>query len=160
MSYNDSELQFDSNLVLCIEECEDSSYELGRMPTDKIDNVMFIYWYASENTFCIKGKRQNIGKRDYPPYSFCLDTIDSVIDFISSLTSDNCINTILYNYNNLNSHEDIYELDYEFFEQNKDVNYELAGYDGMVLMKSKKRIATFLRMLKDTYNFGLNDSVV
>jgi hypothetical protein len=29
-----------------------------------------------------------------------------------------------------------------------------------VLKKSKKRIATFLRMLKDTYNFGLNDSVV
>jgi hypothetical protein len=155
MSYNDSELQFDSSLVLCIEECEDSSYELGNMPTDKVDNVMFIYWNASENTFCIKGKRQNIGKRDYPPYSFCLDTIDLVIDFISSLTSDNIINATLYNYNNIDSQEDVYLLDYEFFESNKDTNYELAGYDGIVLKKSKKRIATFLRMVKEAYNLIL-----
>ena len=153
MSYKDSDLQFDSKLVLCIEECEYDNTVINN-----IDHRMFIVWSPLQNTFCIKGKRQNVGGRDYPPYSFCFESINSVVEFINSLTCDNKINVTLYNYNNIDGLESdspqdcLYNLDYEFFEINMDPNYELSGCEGFSASTDAAFIASMLRSVKEAFN--------
>lgn len=154
--YKDSELQFDSEMVLCIEEREDNFFTSDDASYNKKhDNVMFITWSGKYDTFCVKGKRQNAGKRDFAPYSFCLETDDLLIEFLRTMVSDNYINVTLYNYNNIYNDGcelDVYDYDYEFFEDNKEIDYELVAYDGICLSESSKNVRRMLSMLKNSYN--------
>ena len=144
--YNDSELQMDSHLILCIEEHD--------KPTDNssIDTRLFIGWNRPTNDYFIRGKREDTRISDYVPYAFHCGSLRDLYTFIEFVTGEKGDKSItLYNYNNIVNLSVTSELTYEFFENNMDLNYEIAGYDDYKLNKNK--IMSYLRMLKNSYNW-------
>ena len=143
--YNDSELQMDTHFILCIEEHD------NKKDRKSIDTRLFIGYSSRDDDYFVRGKRQDIGSREFVPYAFrCESTNDlyDIIEFVVGCRRRTSI--ILYNFNNLNEylHD---ELTYDFFESHIDRNYEVAAYDNIRLKRSK--ITTYLRMLKNSYNW-------
>ena len=139
--YNDSELQMDSKFILCIEEHDNRS----------IDTRLFIGYSSRDDDYFVRGKRQDIGSKEFVPYAFRCESTNDLYDFIEFAVGPRSkTSIILYNFNNL---EGIYDddLTYEFFEEHIDRNYEVAAYDGVKLRRSQ--IKKYLRMLKNTYNW-------
>lgn len=140
--YNDSALQTSSKLILCVEEINDRGL---------IDNRLFIGWSREDNDYFIRGKRQDSFVSNYVPYAFQCETTDALYDFIKFVVGTrNTSSVILYNYNNIYPLSPNKELTYEFFEENIDKNYEIAGYDGIKL--KRKYIKNILRIMKNMYN--------
>ena len=148
--YKDSDLQMDSRLVLCIEEHD------SKKDKKSIDNRLFIGWSNKDNDYFIRGKRQDIGKHEFVPYSFRCKSSNDLYDFIQ-FTIGGCKTTslVLYNFNNMyNFYDD--DFTYEFFEENIDRNYEIAAYDNI---RINSYIKKYLRMLKNMYNWE-NSSII
>lgn len=151
--YNDSELQMDSRLILCIEE-----HDSIRNP-DSVDTRLFIGWSNADKDFLVRGKRQDIGSKEFVPYAFHCDSTDELYDFIEFVIgSDRNASIVLYNYNNIDgitsSELKDDDLTYEFFEEHMDINYEVAAYDEVKL--KRKEIRKYLRMLRNMYNWDRN----
>ena len=149
--YNDSELQMDSKLILCIEE-----HDNNKNPQKSIDTRLFIGWSIRDNDYFVRGKRQDIGSTDFVPYAFRCESVDELYNFIEFVVGlGRNTSMTLYNFNNLDGfpynevNDD--ELNYEFFEDHMDKNYEIAAYDGVKIKRSK--IKKSLRMLKNMYNW-------
>ncbi len=142
--YKDSELQNESKLILCINERDMDN------PESPIDNRIFI-GHCSDNTFFIKGKRENSNDHDFVPYSFICESERSIFDFVK-FSCDNglSVDIVLYNFNNLKKFTNCDDMSYEFFEENMDYNYEIAGYECVQLDYSK--FIGLLRMLKHVTN--------
>lgn len=150
--YNDSELQMESKLILCIEEHDD------RNDSSSVDTRLFIGWNNQNNDYFIRGKRVDIGSKEFVPYAFHCDSTDELYDFIEFVVgSRSNTSIILYNYNNIvmNSSNSASlkddDLTYEFFEEHMDRNYEIAAYDRVRLKCGQ--IKKYLRMLKNMYNW-------
>lgn len=143
--YNGSELQMDTELILCIEEHD-------KLDNPKsIDNKIFIGWDINEKNYYVRGKRQDIGFRKFVPYAFNSDSTKSLYIFLSFVVSDSRpISVILYNYNNI-SNSDVTDLTYEFFESNAEKNKEISAYDNVKLNNCD--IIKMLYMLKNMYNW-------
>ncbi len=143
--YNDSELQMDSQLILCIEE-----YDSVKTPTS-IDTRLFIGWSNDHKDFFVRGKRQDIHSMEFVPYAFHCESLNELCNFIEFVIGHRKTSSVtLYNYNNVYGMEDL-DLTYEFFEENMDRNYEIAAYDNVTLQRSE--LKKQLRMLKSTYNW-------
>lgn len=143
--YNDSELQMDTQFILCIEEHDNKKDE------NSIDTRLFIGYSSRDDDYFVRGKRQDMGSRKFVPYGFRCDSEDELDDFIYFVVGPrSSTSIILYNFNNL---EGIYDddLTYEFFESHIDRDYEVVAYDGVKLRRSQ--ITKYLRMLKNTYNW-------
>jgi len=148
--YKDSELQMDSNLILCIEEHDPD------LDQDSVDTRLFIGWNNLDNDYFIRGKRENIYSKDFVPYAFHCDSTDELYDFIEFVVGkQRKTSIILYNYNNINGYTDFKlkadDLTYDFFEKYMDRNYEIAAYDGINLRR--REIKKYLRLLKNMYNW-------
>lgn len=151
--YKDSELQMDSNLILCIEEHDPD------LDQDSVDTRLFIGWNNLDNDYFIRGKRENIYSKDFVPYAFHCDSTDELYDFIEFVVGKKRkTSIILYNYNNINGYTDFKlkadDLTYDFFEKYMDRNYEIAAYDGINLRR--REIKKYLRLLKNMYNWDNN----
>jgi hypothetical protein len=150
--YNDSELQMESKLILCIEEHD------NRKDSYSVDTRLFIGWSNQDNDYFIRGKREDIGSKEFVPYAFHCDSTDELYDFIEFVVgSRSNTSIILYNYNNIDMNSSNSaslkddDLTYEFFEKNMDRNYEIAAYDRLTLKRGQ--IKKYLRMLKNMYNW-------
>jgi len=153
--YNDSELQMSSKLILCIEEHD------NRKISASVDTRLFIGWSNHDNDYFIRGKREDIGSKQFVPYAFRCDSTDELYNFIEFVVGPRSnTSIILYNFNNIESNSSNSsnsvslkddELTYEFFEENMDRNYEIAAYDKVKLKRNE--IKKYLRMLKNTYNW-------
>jgi hypothetical protein len=140
--YNDSELQMNTQLILCIEELDIES------KISPIDTRVFIGWNETDNDYFIRGKRQDLSNTKFVPFAFNCASSQDLYDFLE-FTLGKSINIILYNFNNIDSMS-LTDLNYEFFEDQINKNYEIAGYDKL---KVKRRtIVKYLRMLKKIYN--------
>jgi hypothetical protein len=139
--YNDSELQMDTQFILCIEEYDNRS----------IDTRLFIGYSSRDDDYFVRGKRQDIGSKEFVPYAFRCESTNDLYDFIEfAIGPRSRSSVILYNFNNLEGiHDD--DLTYEFFEEHIDRDYEVAAYDHVKLKRSQ--IKKYLRMLKNTYNW-------
>jgi len=143
MSYNDSNLQMNSQLILCIKEHDNTKDK------SSIDTIMFIGWSYTDNLYYIRGKRQDISKNNFVPYAFkCENEIDlyNFIEFVVGFKETSTI--ILYNFNNLSEME-CNDITYEFLEENMDINYEIAGYDKVKV--ERLEIVKCLKMLKNIF---------
>jgi hypothetical protein len=150
--YNDSEMQFNSHLVLCIEERD----IIETINGDKsIDNKIFIFWDKHVGQFFVSGKRQDVllNENKYVPYNFSTSNINSLFDFIdlTIVSQRNGYNIIIYNYNNI-KFKCLKDLSYEFFEKYQDPNYEIVGYDKIDQLISKREMIRFLKLLKNMSN--------
>ena len=145
--YNDSELQMDTEFILCIEEHTDDD-----VIDNSIDTRLFIGYSSRDDDFYVRGKRQDIGSREFVPYAFRCVSSNDLYDFIE-FALGNCkrASVVLYNFNNLDGFKDD-ELTYDFFERTMDRNYEVAAYDGVKLKRGK--IIKYLRMLRNMYNWN------
>lgn len=144
--YNDSELQMDSSLILCIEEHD------NEQNVDSVDNRIFIGYDIRDNDYYVRGKRQDTTKCSYVPYAFHCDSTCELYDFIEFLVGGNRdnISIILYNFNNI-CYESTDNLTYEFFEEQMDTSYEMAAYDRVEL--NCDIMVKNLEMLKNMYNW-------
>ena len=141
MSYNDSNLQMNSQLILCIKEHDNTKDK------SSIDTIMFIGWSYTDNLYYIRGKRQDISDKNFVPYAFkCENEID-IYNFIEFVVgSNNTSSIILYNFNNISEME-CNDITYEFLEEHMDINYEIAGYDKVKV--ARLEIVKCLKMLKN-----------
>lgn len=138
MSYNDSNLQMNSQLILCIKEHDNN---------DLIDTIMFIGWDYTDNVYYIRGKRQDICDKNFVPYAFQCENVYEMYNFIEFVIG--CKKTssiILYNFNNITEME-CNDITYEFLEENIDINYEIAGYDNVKVRRLQ--LVKYLKMLKN-----------
>jgi hypothetical protein len=134
--YNDSNLQMESRLILCIEEHDAENIN------SPVDTRLFIGWDSLTNDFYVKGRRQDTQISDYVPFSFRFRSIVDVYNFVEFVMGKNdTTSIILYNYNNMSSLYDE-DLTYEFFQDNLDKNYEIGGYDSM-----KLNLKLFIKLL-------------
>ena len=142
MSYNDSDLQMNSQLILCIKEHD------SKENRNSIDTVMFIGW---NNGYYIRGKRQDIWVNKFVPYAFNCDNDYELYDFIEFVIGCRKSSSImLYNFNNISEME-CNDITYEFLEEHVDINYEIAGYDNVKL--TRLEILKCLKMLKNVNAF-------
>jgi hypothetical protein len=138
MSYNDSDLQMNSQLILCIKE-HDSNHS--------VDTIMFIGWSYIDNVYYMRGKRQDICDNNFVPYAFhCENDYDlsSFVEFVIGTRKTSSI--ILYNFNNINE-MNCNDITYDFLEEHMDINYEIAGYDNVKVRRLE--LVKYLRMLKN-----------
>ena len=144
-TYNDFELQMDTQFILCIEKHDKSTNKMS------IDTRLFIGYSSKDDDYYVRGKRQDIGSQNFVPYAFRCGSTNDLYDFIEFAVGPRSkTSIILYNFNNLEGYKDD-ELTYEFFESNIDRNYEVATYDNVRLERSK--ITKNLKILKNTYNW-------
>ena len=142
--YNDSELQFNSKLILCIEECDELTDE------NLIDTRVFIGWNHMSKDYFIFGKRQDTSNSAYVPFFFHCTKAQNLYDFVWGIIDmDNTVTVTLYNYNNITAEQN---LSYEFFENNMDPNYEIIAFDDVNTVK-KKSILKYLSMLRHMYTY-------
>ena len=140
--YNDSNLQMNSQLILCIKE-HDSKKNIN-----SIDTVMFIGW---NNGYYIRGKRQDTCANNFVPYAFNCNNDYELYDFIEFVIGCRKSSSImLYNFNNISEME-CNDITYEFLEEHLDINYEIAGYDNVKL--TRLEILKCLKMLKNVNAF-------
>ena len=127
--YNDSQLQMDSRLILCFEEQDNKNIN------SPVDTRLFIGWDCVNNNYYIRGRRQDTKSSDYVPYSFRFKSMMEVYNFVEFVMgTKDTTHIILYNYNNMTS-LDCEEVTYDFFQENLDKNYEIAGYNDMQLKR-------------------------
>ena len=137
---NDSELQMDSHLILCIDECDNTS----------IDTRIFIGYDESDKDYFVRGKRQDIRGTNYVPYAFHCESANKLYKFIEFVVGiKGQINITLYNYNNLEN-KMVDEITYEYLEKLMDRNYEIVGYDEAIL--TEEAMLKCLNILKNMYN--------
>jgi hypothetical protein len=140
--YNDSKLQKQSCLILCIEEHD------SKLNPSSIDTRLFIGWNDELQEYFINGRRQDLNVSNFVPYSFQSSYTDDVYDFIMFVLGEKGRKSItLYNFNNISNFEDI---TYEFFEKYMNTDYEIVGYDNVKLLP--KQVKKQLRLLKNIYN--------
>jgi hypothetical protein len=149
--YPESELQMNTNFILCIEEIDTNNL---RFP---IDTRLFIGWDENNRDFFIRGKRQDTLRSSYVPFAFNSDSSRDLFDIIKFIVGDNNINIILYNFNNTYDKE-IDELTYEFFEEQMNSNYEIGGYND--LKYTRKSMVRCLKMLRNSYTWDNNQQLM
>ena len=144
--YTDSDLQYQSKMVLCIEEYMDPSR--GRTKGN-IDNLIFIHYDRDDNMFYMYGRRQDKKLKDktFVPYFFSVKTVKSIYKFLKFVIDPKTkISVTLYNYNDYIDKE-FDDISYEYFYDNMDYHYEIVGYDN-------KRLTH--RFLLDVFNMVKN----
>ena len=141
--YNDSNLQMNSQLMLCIKERDNKENK------HSIDTVMFIGWSYTDNAYYIRGKRQDICDSNFVPYAFHCENDYDLYNFIEFVVgSKKTSSIILYNFNNISEME-CNDITYEFLEENMNFNYEIAGYDNVKVKRLE--IVKYLKMLKNVF---------
>ncbi len=123
--YIDSELQNNSIMVLCIEERDEpNNYKL-------IDSRLFVFWEEISERYMIFGRRQDQGNFSGVPYAFGFESSKDVCDFIRLIFEKRNCSMTYYNFNNMYDMEsgEMNPINYEFFENNMDRNYEIVAYD-------------------------------
>jgi hypothetical protein len=139
--YNDSINQFESKLILCIDELETNG---------QIDTRLFVGWDETSSKYFIKGKRLDTESLQFVPYSFlCESKHDVYLFIICIIDKHNRINYTLYNFNNITFRlkED---LSYEFFERHMDREYEIIGYDDESI--NKRNLYNMFTLMRNVYN--------
>lgn len=129
-------------LVLKLEEVEKLTGEL--------DTTVYILYDKRNRNYLIRGRRRWTPKHQSCTYSFECDRSKDLAEFLQYIIcSDNSVNEILYNYDNLP--ENPSDITFEFLQQNDHVDYEISGYNDQTL--TTDRLLKTLRMLKNISNF-------
>ena len=146
--YTDSELQTNTQLILCIEECD------NRSTFCPIDSRLFIGWSYETGKFFVRGRRDDTRTSSYVPYAFQCVLKTELYDFIKFVLGKSNSNIILYNFNNI-TQTNVDEITYEFFENNINQNYEIAGYNDYKPKRSE--FLKYLSLLQTLNNNNNNN---
>ena len=148
MYYNDSNLQMNSQLILCIKAYEGEE-NYSKENNNSIDTIMFIGWSYTDNVYYIRGKRQDISDKNFVPYAFKSENENNLYNFIEFVVSFKQPSTIiLYNFNNISEME-CNDITYEILEEHMDINYEIFGYENVKV--TRLEIVKCLKLLKNLF---------
>lgn len=129
-------------LVLKLEEVEEVS--------GLVDTTLYIIYDKRNHRYLIRGKRRNQPLGKSCTYSYECEFANNLVDFIRYLIcSDNKVNEVLYNYDNLP--EDPNEITFEFLNEFDHEDYEISGYNNKKLKRN--RLLKNLRMLRNVFNY-------
>ena len=122
-NYPDSRLQFNSQLIWCIEEVDDFEDK------QEVNNILFIGYNQEDKKFVLRGKRNSGVENNYVPYAFnnlSRSRVKKIVKMI--MGSNDTLKFTLYNYNNIEI--DINNLTYDFFYEYMHDDYALVSYHG------------------------------
>jgi len=115
-----------------------------------IDTTLYVIYDKKNHKYLIRGRRRWTPKHQSCTYSFECEFAKDLADFIQYLfCSNNKVNEILYNYDNLP--DDPNEITFEFLNDYDHKDYELSGYNGKSLKRD--RLLRNLRMLRNVFNY-------
>lgn len=146
--YTESELQFNSKLVLHLSENDSDN---SRWSTD-----YFITYNHVTCMYELVGRRKSTSSdENYPPFAFTCSKMTHLIEFLDLCIYDEYgFSLTLYNYNNIDETED---LGYEFYESLLDENYIMVEYLALKLRDDKRILRQSLSTLKHMYKYKYED---
>ena len=131
-------------LVLKLEEIEQEQEQ------KQIDTTLYILYDKNRHVYVVRGQRRWTPKIRFCTYSFECEFAKDLADFIEYvICSNNRVNEVLYNYDNLSKNSN--EITYEFLHDYDHGDYEISGYNNKKLRR--KRLLKNLRMLRSVYNY-------
>jgi hypothetical protein len=129
-------------LVLKLEEYD--------IPSNILDNTLYVIYDKKEKNYIVRGKRFSTLKTPSCSYSFICENTKDLAFFISYIIDyNNNVNEILYNYDNLPY--DSKDITFDFLNESDDKNYEISGYNNVIFCK--KKLLKNLKMLKNVFNY-------
>jgi len=117
--------------------------------TNEVDTTMFVLYDYYQDTYIVRGKRQNTVRVIAAPYSFICHKASDLVDFISFvICKNNNWSYTLYNCDSLPA--DSFDIDYDFLVSTTKSSYELAGYDNKKY--GRNYLLRLLRILRNVHN--------
>jgi hypothetical protein len=130
-------------------DCLVFKFEEVEADTGNIDTTVYVLFDQRNEKYIVRGQRKWTPKYQSCSYSFECGYICDLVEFLQYLVcSDNTVNEVLYNYDNLP--DDSNKITYGFLHDYDHVDYEISGYNDKKF--SKKRLFSNLRMLRNISN--------
>lgn len=130
-------------------DCLVFKFEEVEKDTEMIDTTVYVLFDKRNEKYIVRGQRRWTPKYRSCTYSFECGHICDLVEFLRYIIcSDNTVNEVLYNYDNLP--DDSNKITYEFLHDYDHADYEISGYNGQKF--SKKRLFSNLRMLRNISN--------
>lgn len=133
-----------------VTDCLVFKFEEFDSDTGKLDNTMYVIYDKRKHTYLIRGRRRWTPLHQSCTYSYECEFAKDLADFMEyCVCSDNKVNEILYNYDNLPENSD--EITFDFLNEYDHSDYELSGYNKQKL--TRQRLLRNLRMLRNVFNY-------
>ena len=130
-------------------DCLVFKFEEVEPDTGNIDTTVYVLYDQSNEKYIVRGQRKWTPRHQSCTYSFGCDHICDLVEFLQYvICSENKVNEVLYNYDNLP--DDSNKITYEFLHDYDHSDYEISGYNSQKF--SRKRLFKNLRMLRKIYN--------
>jgi len=119
--------------------------------TRMADTMLYLMYDNKNETYIIRGLRNATRTVTRPlEYSFQCDDVNHLANFIQFVVcKENKVSYIMYNYTNLPDSSN--DITYHFLEENRNVYYEIAGYDDCKV--ERPQLVNILQMLRTVYNY-------
>ena len=125
-------------LVLRIDEID--------VDTNKSDITMYVLYDSNNETFVIRGKREN----EWTTHSYYCDDVKELSSFISTvICKQNFWSYTLYTMSNLSDNSD--EISFGTLDIKATKETEFCGYDKLAY--SEKTLRKMLNILRNVYNY-------
>jgi hypothetical protein len=138
-----------TEFIESVPDCLVFKFEEVEKETGNIDNIIYVLFDQRTENYVVRGQRRWTPKIQSCSYSFECDNQCDLADFLQYIVcSDNRVNEILYNYDNLP--DDSNSVTYEFLHDYDHSDYEISGYNGKKF--NRRRLFRMLRMLRKISN--------
>jgi hypothetical protein len=138
-----------TEFVESVPDCLVFKFEEVEKETGNIDNTVYVLFDQRTENYVVRGQRRWTPRYQSCSYSFECDNQCDLADFLQYIIcSDNRVNEILYNYDNLPDYSN--EITYEFLHDYDHQDYEISGYNDKKF--SRNRLFKNLRMLRKISN--------
>jgi hypothetical protein len=138
-----------TEFIESVPDCLVFKFEEVEKETGNIDNTIYVLFDQRTENYVVRGQRRWTPKIQSCSYSFECDNQCDLADFLQYIVcSDNRVNEILYNYDNLP--DDSNSVTYEFLHDYDHSDYEISGYNGKKF--NRRRLFRMLRMLRKISN--------
>lgn len=138
-----------TEFVESVPDCLVFKFEEVEKETGNIDNTVYVLFDQRTENYVVRGQRRWTPRYQSCSYSFECDNQRDLADFLQYIIcSDNRVNEILYNYDNLPDYSN--EITYEFLHDYDHQDYEISGYNDKKF--SRNRLFKNLRMLRKISN--------
>jgi hypothetical protein len=138
-----------TEFIESVPDCLVFKFEEVEKETGNIDNIIYVLFDQRTDNYVVRGQRRWTPRIQSCSYSFECDNQCDLADFLQYIVcSDNRVNEILYNYDNLP--DDSNSLTYEFLHDYDHADYEISGYNGKKF--NRRRLFRMLRMLRKVSN--------
>lgn len=139
-----------SSFTNSVSDCLVFKFEEVDVDSKEIDTTIYVIYDKKNHRYLIRGRRRWTPRHQSCTYSFECEYANDLADFIQYLfCSDNKVNEVLYNYDNLSDNPD--DITFDFLYNYDHSDYEISGYNNQKLKRG--RLLRNLRMLRNVFNY-------